>query len=108
MAEKYPLVCVYWLDAHGSAVGTYEIDEIPHAAILVKSYGLLLKEDEKGVSIASEQCDEGVFRGFTFVPKGMIVKIEPVKKVRKRKIETTPSIPSPSPITGDSTSHSKT
>lgn len=93
MASKYPLVCITWLDAHGSAVGTYSIDEIPHAAVIVKSYGLLLKQDSVGVSIASEQCDEDTWRGFTFIPAGMIVSVELVTKPRKKKKHEAPPLP---------------
>lgn len=85
MSPERPLVRVDWLDAHGSAVAPYSIDEIPHAAIIVSSYGVLLKHDEVGVSIASEVCDNDVFRGYTFVPAGMIVKVSPVKAPRKKR-----------------------
>ncbi len=80
-----PLVKLSWLDAHGSAVGTYSLEEIPHAPIEVVSYGILLREDEVGVSIASECCDGDTYRGYTFVPKSLVLKVEPVKRVRKKK-----------------------
>lgn len=81
--SNYPLVRVVWLDAHGSAVSSYSIDEIPHAAIKVETYGLLLKQDEVGISIASEICDNDVYRGYSFVPAGMLVSVTPVTKQRK-------------------------
>ena len=84
---NYPLVCVTWLDAHGSAVSPYTIDEIPHAAVRVQSYGLLLKQDTVGVSIASEVCDGDTFRGYSFVPAGLLVDVKPVKSPRKPKIK---------------------
>lgn len=88
------LVKVTWLDAHGSAANVaYEIDEIPHAAIKVVTYGILLKDDAIGVSIANEVCDTSVFRGYSFVPRVLVVKMEPVKKPRKPKSESTPNDP---------------
>lgn len=89
--EKYPLVKLTWADAHGSATGSYTIDEIPHAPVKVQSYGLLLKDDEVGVSLASEICDSDVFRGYGFYPRALIVKVEPIVKKRKRKLSLTPS-----------------
>ncbi len=79
------LVKVTWADAHGSAANvTYTIDEIPHCPIAVISYGILLKEDSIGVSIASEKCDDDCWRGYSFIPAGMLVRVEPVKKPRKK------------------------
>lgn len=86
--EPGELVCVRWLDAHGSAANvTYSIDEIPHTPIEVISYGILLKEDDIGISIASERCDADCWRGYSFVPRGMLVRMEPVKKPRVRKLK---------------------
>lgn len=80
------LVRVTWLDAHGSAANVvYDIDEIPHAPIECTSYGILLKDDEVGVSIASEQVDVDTYRGYSFVPRGMLVKIEPVVKPKRQR-----------------------
>lgn len=92
------LVKITWLDAHGSAANVaYEIEEIPHAAIKVVTYGILLKDDEVGVSIANEVCDTSVFRGYSFVPRVLVVKMEPVKTSRKpKKHESVPNDPDPS------------
>jgi hypothetical protein len=79
------LVKVTWNDAHGSAANVcYDLDEIPHVPVLCESYGILLKMDEVGVSIASEKCDETAFRGYSFVPAGMLVKVESAVTKRKR------------------------
>ncbi len=84
--NPYPLVKVVWLDAHGSAANAaYSFEEIPHAPVEVVSYGVLLRNDDVGVSIASEICDTNTFRGYSFVPAAMLVKVEPVKPVRKTR-----------------------
>ncbi len=86
-----PLVKVTWLDAHGSATTAYAEHEIPHAGILITTYGLLLREDAVGVTIANEFCADGTYRGCTFVPAGMLVgKPEPVIPQRKKKKAPTP------------------
>lgn len=84
MNEK-KLVAVTWNDAHGSATSAYAEHEIPHAPIVIVTYGLLLRDDEAGVTIANEVCDDSTYRGVTFVPRGMIVKVTPVKRERKAK-----------------------
>lgn len=81
------VVCVAWNDAHGNTFTTYEAHEIPHAPAVVRTYGLLLREDETGVSIANEVFETGGYRGVTFIPKGMIKSIEDVKRPRKRKTD---------------------
>ncbi len=78
------LVKVVWEDAHGSAANVvYELDEIPHVPVEVVSYGILLKADEVGVSIASEKCDNSCYRGYSFIPSGMLVRVELIKKKRQ-------------------------
>jgi hypothetical protein len=62
----------------------YESHEIPHAAAAVRTYGVLLKEDDAGVSIANEVFEAGSFRGVTFIPRGMIVSVADVQSPRKR------------------------
>jgi len=88
------LVRCFWLDAHGSAANVaYSIDEIPHAAVEVVSHGILLKDDEVGVSIASEVCDKDIYRGYSFVPRLMVVRVEAVKRPRRRRTPPAPVTP---------------
>lgn len=78
------LVKCVWLDAHGSAANVvYDIDEIPHGPIECTSYGLLLKSDDLGVSIASEQVGVDTYRGYSFIPIKMLVGVEPVAKPKR-------------------------
>lgn len=80
-----PLVCVTWNDAHGSALSSYHEHEIPHEPILIDTIGLLLRDDEQGVSVAGEKCGDGTYRSLTFVPRGMIVSMLWIDKPRVRK-----------------------
>ena len=80
------VVCVTWTDAHGNAFAIYEAHELPHAPAIVKTYGVLLREDDAGVSLASEVFEGGNYRGVTFIPKGMIRELLDVgRKPRQRK-----------------------
>jgi hypothetical protein len=79
-----PLFACTWQDAHGSSTSSaYSEHEIPHAAILITSYGLLLRQDDSGVSIASESCADGTYRGVTFIPRVLIVELRPLEKPKR-------------------------
>jgi hypothetical protein len=79
------LVVVKWSDAHGNTLSAFSEHEIPHAAVEVQSVGWLLRDDEKGVSIAAEYCGDATWRGVSFVPRGMILDVKPVVRTRTRK-----------------------
>lgn len=80
-----PLVQLRWRDAHGTATAVYELHEIPHRALEVTTYGLLLRDDAEGISIASEDVGANCFRGLTFVPRPMVIDCRPVKPVRTKR-----------------------
>jgi hypothetical protein len=79
-----PLVQLRWLDAHSTSTNTYELHELPHRALEITTYGLLLRDDGAGVSIANEYCGGGVYRGVTFVPRTLVLEVKPVKRPRKK------------------------
>ena len=82
---NHRIVCVTWMDAHGNAFAVYEAHEIPHAAAIVRTYGVLLREDEAGVTIANEVFEAGSFRGVTLIPKGMIREVADVSRRSRRR-----------------------
>jgi hypothetical protein len=74
---NHKLVCVVWDDAH-SPSGAFTADEIrrdQHKPVRYNSFGLLIADDERGISIAQEQDNDGGLRGVTFVPRGMVVDV---------------------------------
>ena len=71
MADRR-LACVRWSDAHGNAMTTYEAHEVPHAPAVVETYGLIIRRDDAGITLANEVFEAGSFRGVTFIPAGMI------------------------------------
>ncbi len=83
---KPPLVALRWMDAHATAATTaYELHELPHKASEITTYGLLLRDDGAGISIATEDCGAGMYRGITFVPRSLVVEIKPIKRARKKR-----------------------
>lgn len=85
---KVPFAIVVWDDAHGSATEDVTIEALDHTPMVMTTVGWLLREDERGVSVANERCEEGgkmVYRGHTFIPKAMVRSCTVMKLVRPRK-----------------------
>lgn len=85
------LVCVHWKDADASAPadGFYESDiAAGHKTTPVLTYGLLLKEDEEGVTLMTETYvdDNGrrVWRGKTFIPGPMVDAVQTLLTARRQ------------------------
>lgn len=79
------LARVRWSDAHGNTLTTYEAHEVPHAPALVDTFGVIIRHDAVGITIASEVFEAGSFRGVTFVPAGMVVDVQYFHAPRPRR-----------------------
>jgi hypothetical protein len=72
------LVKVTWRDAYVSTE-QHTLDSIPGVPLVVETYGLLLRDDDSGVAVASEHIPgEAAFRAVSFIPRGMIVEVQPL------------------------------
>ena len=88
--NKCPLVVVTWNDAWIDGTEPVLMSEvhIEHKPKVITTIGWLLKDDERGVSIACEHYDDDkTFRGRTFIPRGMVQSVTPhvLAKPRKKK-----------------------
>lgn len=86
-----PLVAVTWDDAHGTNLGDFSESEIErdfHKAARYTTFGLLVKEDAAGVTLASD-VSEGTYRGVAFIPRGMIVDLVNLGIPQKRETRKT-------------------
>lgn len=86
--STHPLVAVVWDDAKATAVVEYDLNEIRtqfHRAARYTTYGLLIVDDQQGVTLASEEGDDHNLRGLTFIPRQMIVEVVSVTRRRQRK-----------------------
>ena len=92
------MACIRWSDAHGNAMTTYEAHEVPHAPALVDTFGIIIRQDEIGITIASEVFEAGSFRGVTFIPRGMVVAVQYYHATQqgRRKRQSSDSGPAPS------------
>ena len=96
-----PLVCAIWLDAHGTDSGEYTVEDIRRSfneAVPVKTFGLLVCDDERGVTIAQEittedHVDPTQYRGLGFIPRAMLQELivlgVPKRPAKKRKATKT-------------------
>lgn len=98
MTRPLPLVSVRWLDAKGDSVKEIDADNIhqwhrPHTII---TFGLLIKDDEVGVTLMTEDIGSATktddYRGPTLILRSLIqemwlVSANPYKRRRLKKVE---------------------
>jgi len=91
-----PLVCAIWDDAHGRSGGEYTAEEIArdlHQPTKIRTFGLLVHDDDRGVTVAQEitnpdESEEPTYRGLGFIPRGMLrelIVLGPPKRPRRQK-----------------------
>lgn len=86
--SMHPLAAVVWDDAKATAVEEYDLNEVRtqfHRPARYTTYGLLLVDDEKGVTLASEEGDDKNLRGLTFIPRAMVVEVVFLGRARAKK-----------------------
>lgn len=87
--SKYHLTAVIWDDAHHS-LEEYTVEEVNrnfHKAARTTNYGLLIRNDEQGITLTSEEDSDGELRHVFFIPRKMIVEVidlGPPKRKRTR------------------------
>ncbi len=115
--SAHALVAVVWDDAKATAVVEYDLNEVRtqfHKPARYTTYGLLLVDDEKGLTLATEEGDDQNLRGLTFIPRPMIVEVVVLSRPRTRKPRrkraaapapaegaTPPATPAPGPPISD-------
>ena len=78
------LVGVDWLDAHATVQQEQTVEEIAAVELITyTSYGKLVRCDDAVVAVAADERDDGRYRGVTFIPRGMVVRI--VTKQRRAR-----------------------
>ena len=86
-----PLVVVEWNDAwiDGNDPANLAEAKATHKPKGIITLGYVLYEDDNGIQLANEYYeDESIYRGRTYIPKGMVRKITPYRLTRphaKRK-----------------------
>lgn len=92
--SQYSLACVVWDDAHMS-LDEYTSDEITrdiHKASSVKSFGLVVQSDERGVTLATDEgAADGKFRKVNFIPRAMITEVVDFGKPKRKAARKTPN-----------------
>jgi len=100
MEDSPILVSVVWRDAwvDGNEPILLKEAHLKHKPLIVTTLGWLLIDDQDGVSLANEKYEEDsgldTYRGRTYIPREMVLKVTPFKKPRKprKKAEPIPPI----------------
>jgi hypothetical protein len=101
----HPLVAVVWDDAKATAVVEYDLNEVRtqfHKAARYTTYGLLLVDDDKGITLASEEGDDQNLRGLTFIPRQMVVEVVVLGRQRPKRIRQKKQPAGPQPASSKS------
>jgi hypothetical protein len=85
-----PFVLVQWEDPNSSSVEVITDENIAdfHAPEVMETAGWLLRDDEKGVSVANEiyyEKGKPRWRGHTFIVRALIRKVTQVSLAKARK-----------------------
>lgn len=75
---------VIWDDAKGDSLKQLTLDDVHlfHMPTVMQTLGWILKDDEKGVTIANERCldiGDETYRSPTFVPRSLVRSVTPFK-----------------------------
>ena len=76
-----PITLVHWDDAHGNTDTFNDID-LDHKPWRFTTIGFLIKDDAKGISLAMDVTEDGVYRDHRFIPRQMIASMEIIKQGR--------------------------
>lgn len=98
-----PLIRVEWDDAHGTANEDIDTESLPlyHSPLRMISWGLLLKEDETGVTLVTEQYgDRQTYRANKFIPRSLVRGMWVISRnpLRGRKLARAEAPVSPGPL----------
>lgn len=87
-----PFAAVRWGDAHCLS-GTSEValHELPQGPAIYTRYGFILRRDEKGIILASEESENSTYRSVDFIPAQMIIEVQPIR-LSKMKSKGTPPV----------------
>lgn len=77
-----------WEDAHYDGA-EYAAEDINHQPVNYVSVGILVRDDDRGFTTATDVSEGGTFRGINFVPAQMIVRKWKVGVLQKRTRKTT-------------------
>ena len=93
--SKFHLVAVSWDDAHHS-LEEYTAKDVElnfHKPARTTNYGLLVKDDDAGITLTSEEDTDGDLRHVFFIPRKMIIEVVDFglpKRPRVRKLKDPP------------------
>jgi hypothetical protein len=86
---KLAIIC--WLDAVSPAathaVNIADIASV-HQSLPIQTVGWILFDDDKGITVAGESCQDGDYRSITHIPRSLITEIRTITIKRIPKVVT--------------------
>lgn len=98
---RYPAAIVTWDDAsaRNQAVEYLDTEAIQyHKAERCQTLGLVIKDDDTGISLYCEETGSDSIRGLSFIPRQLVVDVSYVKLTKVRATKAVPSCPSSSSV----------
>ena len=99
---RYPAAVIIWNDAHArNQAIEYEETEVAqqHRPEECQILGLVIRDDETGISLYSEETGPSAVRGLSFIPRAMLkqvtyVNLTPIRKrqSKKEKLNDQPNV----------------
>ena len=71
-AKKHVVWAIAWDDAHGD-LEQHRADDISHTPWQFITVGIIVHEDDKGVTLMQEVDENGDYRGKSYIPTSLIV-----------------------------------
>ena len=93
LEERYGVGYVVWEDANGD---TSTQHEVRHAPVPLLTAGLIVKSDQRGVTVAQDFAADGGFRDVKFIPRANVLEEKVLKAgvvSRSPQVVTLPAPP---------------
>jgi hypothetical protein len=87
-----PLVAVRWHDAKGDATKEIDAENVHqwHKPHVITTFGLLMVDDDIGITILTEDTENGDYRGPTFILRSLVQEtwLVSANPYRRKKLKT--------------------
>ena len=85
---KLAIIC--WMDAVSPAathaVNIADIASV-HQSLPIQTVGWILFDDDKGITVAGESCQDGDYRSITHIPRSLITSVRALNVKRLKVVK---------------------
>ena len=76
-----------WEDAHVQT-DEFDVKNIIHRSVNYVTVGILVKEDEGGITVSADLCEDGRVRVTNFIPRKMFLRKWKIGNLQQRRVRT--------------------